>query len=232
MNINIMMNVKSEDKDIIKTTLTFWEKLNREEQNLVLENSIRIKYNKGESIYNSLNNCTGIIIVKSGLLRAYIKSEKGREVTLYLLDEGDICVLSASCVLNNITFDVQVDSQKDSELILVRLNEIENVYKNIYVENFLLNEAIIRFSDVMWTMEQILFSKFDERLAIFLLDEASRNKNDIIVSTHEEIAKHLGSAREVVSRMLKYFSSEGLIKLSRGKVHIVDKSRLRGLIRI
>lgn len=232
MNINIMMNVKSEDKDIIKTTLTFWEKLNHEEQNLILENSTKIKFNKGESIYSTLNNCTGIIIIKGGLLRVYIQSEKGREVTLYLLNKGDICALSASCVLNNITFDVKVDSQEDSEIILVRLNEIQKVYKNIYVENFLLNEAMVRFSDVMWTMEQILFSKFDERLAIFLLDEASRNKNDIIVSTHEEIAKHLGSAREVVSRMLKYFSSEGLIKLSRGKVHIVDKSRLRGLIRI
>lgn len=126
---------------------------------------------------------------------------------------------------------MQVDSEKDSEIILVRLNEIDKVYKNIYVENFLLNEAIVRFSDVMWTMGQILFAKFDERLAIFLLDESSRNKDNVIVSTHEEIAKHLGSAREVVSKMLKYFSSEGLVKLSRGKVHIVDKSGLRSLIK-
>ena len=143
MNINIMMNVKSEDKDIIKTTLTFWEKLNHEEQNLILENSTKIKFNKGESIYSTLNNCTGIIIIKGGLLRVYIQSEKGREVTLYLLNKGDICALSASCVLNNITFDVKVDSQEDSEIILVRLNEIQKVYKNIYVENFLLNEAMV-----------------------------------------------------------------------------------------
>lgn len=223
--------LNNEDRIIIKDKLTFWENLNIDEQELIIANSLKLKYSKGENIYNSLNSCTGIMIIKTGVLRTYIISEDGKEVTLYLLDKGDICALSASCVLSNITFDVHVDTKKDSEIILVRLNEADNVYKNIYVENFLLNEAIVRFSDVMWSMEQILFFRFDERLAIFLLDEASRNKKDTIMLTHEQIAKHLGSAREVVSRMLKYFSKEGFVELSRGEVRITDKSSLRGLIR-
>ncbi len=223
--------INKEDKDIIKNKLDFWENISQEEQELILENSSKIKYDRDASIYNSLNNCRGIMIIKRGLLRTYIKSQEGKEVTLYFLEEGDICALSASCVLNNITFDVDVDAEKDSEIILIHLNKIEKVYKNIYVENFLLNEAIIRFSDVMWAMEQILFLKFDERLAIFLLDEVSRSRNDTISLTHDQIAKHLGSAREVVSRMLKYFSKEKLVKLSRGQVHIIDKASLRELVR-
>lgn len=221
----------NKDKQIIKTTLTFWEKLNQYEQELIVDNSIKMKYKKGENLYNSLSECRGIIIIKKGVLRTYIISEEGKEVTLYLLEKGDICALSASCVLNNITFDVNVDAEEDSEIILVRLNELPSIYKNIYVENFLLNEGIIRFSDVMWAMEQILFFKFDERLAIYLLDESSRNNKNIIFSTHDQIAKHLGSAREVVSRMLKYFENEGFVELSRGKIEIVDKSLLRKLIR-
>lgn len=221
----------NKDKEIIKNTLTFWDKLNEHEQELVLDSSIKMKYKKGENLYNSLNDCTGIIIIKHGLLRTYILSEEGKEVTLYLLEKRDICSLSASCVLNNITFDVNVDAELDSEIILVLLNEIPSIYKNIYVENFLLNEGIVRFSDVMWAMEQILFFKFDERLAIYLLDETSRNDKDIILSTHEQIAKHLGSAREVVSRMLKYFSKEGFVELSRGKIKVLDKDSLRKMIR-
>lgn len=221
----------NKDKEIIKNTLTFWDKLNEHEQELVLDSSIKMKYKKGENLYNSLNDCTGIIIIKHGLLRTYILSEEGKEVTLYLLEKGDICALSASCVLNNITFDVNVDAELDSEIILVLLSEMPSIYKNIYVENFLLNEGIVRFSDVMWAMEQILFFKFDERLAIYLLDETSRNDKDIILSTHEQIAKHLGSAREVVSRMLKYFSKEGFVELSRGKIKVLDKDSLRKMIR-
>lgn len=221
----------NKDKEIIKNTLTFWDKLNEHEQELVLDSSIKMKYKKGENLYNSLNDCTGIIIIKHGLLRTYILSEEGKEVTLYLLEKRDICSLSASCVLNNITFDVNVDAELDSEIILVLLSEMPSIYKNIYVENFLLNEGIVRFSDVMWAMEQILFFKFDERLAIYLLDETSRNDKDIILSTHEQIAKHLGSAREVVSRMLKYFSKEGFVELSRGKIKVLDKDSLRKMIR-
>ena len=221
----------NKDKDIIKERLTFWEHLNTQEQNLIWDNSVKMKYKKGDNLYNSLNDCTGIIIVKTGTLRTYIVSEEGKEVTLYLLEEGDICALSASCVLNNITFDVTVDSEDESEIILVRLNEIPKIYKNIYVENFLLNEGISRFSDVMWAMQQILFFKFDERLAIYLLDESSRNKKDTIVSTHDNIAKHLGSAREVVSRMLKYFSKESIVELSRGKIKILDKEALRTIVK-
>lgn len=216
--------------DYLYNSLTFLNKLTIEEQELVRQNTRKVKYKQGDNIHGGINHCEGILIIKSGCIRTYLLSDKGKEVTLYLLEEGEVCVLSASCILNNITFDVHIDVEEDSEVFILDLEGIEKISKNIYVENFLLNEAVTRFSDVMWAMEKIIFLKFDQRLAIYLLDHISRNSSDIIIQTHEQIANHLGSAREVVSRMLSYFSREGIVKLSRGEIKVEDKDALRELI--
>lgn len=222
--------LNNEEIDYLYNSLTFLNKLTSEEQELVIKNVRKVKYEKGYNIHGGTNTCEGILIIKNGCVRTYILSEKGKEVTLYLLEEEDICVLSVSCVLNNITFDVHIDVEVDSEIFILDLEAIDKIVKNIYMENFLLNEAIARFSDVMWTMEKILFLKFDQRLAIFLLDEISRNNSDIIIKTHDQIANHLGTAREVVSRMLNYFSREGIVELSRGEIKVNNKYALRQLI--
>ncbi len=221
-----------EDKNtaFIYKTLTFWDKLNEKEQALILSNMISVKYRHGENIHSGENDCIGIILIKSGELRTYILSEDGREITLYRLVKGDICILSASCILKNITFDVHIDAEHDSEVLLINSNVFQQICnENIYAENFSYKTIADRFSDVMWAMQQILFMSFDKRLATFLLDELSKNDSDSILLTHEQIAKYMGSAREVVSRMLKYFENEGLVELSRGGVKVIDKKSLRKL---
>lgn len=222
--------LNNEEIDYLYNSLTFLNKLTSEEQELVIKSVRKVQYEKGKNIHGGTNTCEGVLIIKNGCVRTYILSEKGKEVTLYLLEEEDICVLSASCVLNNITFDVHIDVEVESEIFILDLEDIDKIVNNIYVENFLLNEAIARFSDVMWAMEKILFLKFDQRLAVFLLDETSRNNSNLIIQTHEQIANHLGTAREVVSRMLNYFSREGIVELSRGEVKINNKEALRKLI--
>ena len=168
--------------------------------------------------------------MKSGELRTYIMSEDGREITLYRLSEGSVCIMSASCVLHNITFDVFVDAECDTDVLLIHSAFFAKLLEqNVYAENFSLKKAGDMFSEVMWTMEQILFMRFDKRLAIFLLDEASRTGSDTLALTHEQIAKYMGSVREVVSRMLKYFEKEGLVRLSRGAVEVIQKAKLRDL---
>jgi CRP/FNR family transcriptional regulator len=157
-------------------------------------------------------------------------SEDGKEITLYRLFPGDICMLSASCVLRSITFDVFVDAEEDSVCYVISGNAFAEIAgRNLYVENYALDTAVGRFSDVMWVMQQILFMSFDKRLAIFLWDEASKTGDDTIRLTHEQIAKYVGSAREVVSRMLKYFASEGIVELSRGGIKIINRQKLREL---
>lgn len=207
----------------------FWNKLSEQDKKYFCDNSSSVKYKKGTAIHDS-TECTGGIIVKSGCVRVYMLSDEGKEITLYRLYPNDFCVLSASCVLQSITFDVFVDAEQDSECYLLSSSAFAKmVEKNECVKIFALETAVSRFSDVMWVMQQILFMSMDKRLAIFLLDEASKENSDIIKLTHEQIAKYMGSAREVVSRMLKHFSNEGLVELSRKGVKIVDKSKLREL---
>jgi CRP/FNR family transcriptional regulator len=171
-----------------------------------------------------------VILVKSGCLRLYLLSEDGKELTLYRLFAGDVCILSASCALNTITFDVFVDAEEESDCVVVGGCVYAELSERIpSVKIFALETATARFSDIMWVMQQILFMNMDKRLAIFLLDETSRCGSDTVNLTHEQIARYMGSAREVVSRMLKYFSTEGLVEVSRKGVRLLDKKRLRAL---
>jgi len=219
--------VNQKDIAFIESAFTFWNRLTPQQQSLILGNVMSVKYGHGENIHSGENDCIGVLLVKSGELRTYILSEDGREITLYRLTTGDICILSASCILKNITFEVLIDAAADSEVLLINSSIFQQISNaNIYAENFSYKLATDRFSDVMWAMQQILFMSFDKRLALFLLDELSRNGTDSIALTHEQIAKYVGSAREVVSRMLKYFEKEGLVKLSRGVVNVIDKNRL------
>ena len=219
------------NKNFIIKTLTFWNKLDNQQQESILNNTNYKLYKKGDNIHGLENDCAGILLIKSGELRVYILSEDGREVTLYRLNDGDICILSASCILKNITFDVFINAEQDSEVLIINPAVFQKICsENIYAENFSHQKTVDRFSDVMWAMQQILFMSFDKRMAVFLLDEISKNGSDSISLTHEQIAKYVGSAREVVSRMLKYFENERIVNLYRGGLKVIDKKKLRKLI--
>ena len=222
--------LKKEINDLFSQYFPFWSKLSQSDREKMAESSKEIHYKKGDTIHDG-NECTGVIFVKSGCLRLYMLSEDGKEITLYRLSAGDICMLSASCVIRSITFDVVVDAENDGDCIIIGGHTFENISSRVpEVKIYALESAVSRFSDVMWVMQQILFMSFDRRLAIFLLDEISKNNTDTIKLTHEQIAKYIGSAREVVTRMLKYFSSEGILESSRSDgIKILDKNRLRNL---
>ena len=220
-------------EDIISlfdTTFPFWERVEKEDKEALLRSSVHARFSKGTNIHDG-GECTGIILIKSGVLRVYVLSEEGKEITLYRLFPGDTCILSASCVLNSITFDVSVDAEEDSECVVVGGCAFENLANKLpEARIYALESALESFSEVMWVMQQILFMSIDKRLAIFLLDESAKTGSEVIKLTHEQIAKYMGSAREVVSRMLKYFSSEGLISASRSEgIKILDKKALRAL---
>ncbi len=211
--------------------LSFWQHLNRQEQTLLCNNTKLVLYSSGNCIHNGDDNCIGVLLVKTGHLRVFILSEDGRDITLYRLFKDDICILSASCAIEGITFDVAIEAEEESNVVLINGAAFNQLQKNnVYVENFAYKLAVSKFSDVMWTMEQILFMGVDKRLAIFLWDEMSKTHNDEIAMTHEQIARLMGSAREVVSRMLKYFAREEIVEVTRGSIRILDKMKLRNLI--
>lgn len=207
----------------------FWNEISKTEKEFICNHSTDIVYKKGTTIHDS-TECSGVIFVQNGCLRVYMMSDEGKDITLYRLYKGDMCMLSASCVLSSITFDVLIDAEEDSECYVINGPSFMKISNdNPKVKIFSLETAVSRFSDVMWVMQQILFMSMDKRLAIFLLDESSRTGSDFIALTHEQIAKYIGSAREVVSRMLKYFVNEGIVKSSRKGITIIDKQRLRAL---
>lgn len=217
--------------EFVRSRLDFYEKLSDEERATLEKATVRVTFEKGSTLRSRDSECLGVLLVHTGELRTYIQSDDGREITLYRMGPGEVCVLSASCVLNSISFDVSIDATADTQAFRINLGAFERlVRENVWVENFSYRSAVERFSDVMWAIEQVLFMRFDKRLAIFLLDESAKTDADEIRATHDEIAKYVGSAREVVSRMLKSFESQGIVSLSRGSIRIVNREKLKKLL--
>ena len=207
-----------------------WEKLEPAQQNRLLDSLIARKVEKGTVIHNGSMDCTGLLVVESGQLRAYILSDEGREITLYRLFDRDICLLSASCMIRSIRFDVTVVAEKDTRLWIIPAEVYKGVMESSAPAANFTNELMAtRFTDVMWLIEQIMWKSLDKRLAAFLLEEAAIEGSNELKITHEAIANHMGSHREVITRMLRYFQGEGLVRLSRGMVAILDEERLKGL---
>ena len=137
-------------------------------------------------------------------------------------------MLSASCVLDAVAFEVMIHAEEETEALLIPLALFRRLRENnIYVEAFSYKTATERFSEVMWTMQQILFFSCGSTAGGLPLGRYGKNKRQILLYTHEQIARYIGSAREVVTRMLRYFSQEGIVALSRGRVEILDKDKLK-----
>lgn len=213
------------------TYLPIFDKLTKLQQDALKSSSIIRTFSKGEILHNGSQDCTGLFLVLSGQLRAFTISDEGREITMYRLFERDICLFSASCIMKSIRFDMTIAAEKDTDLLIIP----SEVYKNIMevsapLANYTNEVMASRFSEVMWLIDQIMWKSFDKRLADFLLNEAHIENTNKLKITHEIIGNHLGSPREVVTRMLKYFVNEGLISLSRGTVEIIDKAGLEKII--
>ena len=207
-----------------------WEKLEPAQQNRLLDSLIARKVEKGTVIHNGSMDCTGLLVVESGQLRAYILSDEGREITLYRLFDRDICLLSASCMIRSIRFDVTVVAEKDTRLWIIPAEVYKGVMESSAPAANFTNELMAtRFTDVMWLIEQIMWKSLDKRLAAFLLEEAAIEGSNELKITHEAIANHMGTAREVVTRMLRYFQGEGWVKLARGTLQLTDEPSLRAL---
>ena len=212
------------------SSFPIWNKLNAEQQQRLESVSEFRKVKKGTVLHDGSPECLGMLLIHSGQLRAYILSEEGREVTITRFFEMDICLFSASCVMPNMQFDVFIEAEKDSEIWVIPACLYQNLMdESLAVANYSHNLITNHFSEVMWLMEQIMWKSFDKRLAKFLLEESALEGTNSLKITHEKIANHMGTAREVVTRMLRYFQSEGMVKLTRGTVDIVDAKALEKL---
>ncbi|MDD5953468.1 MAG: Crp/Fnr family transcriptional regulator [Oscillospiraceae bacterium] len=207
----------------VKDFFPMWDQLTKTQQTRLISAAIPRSVEKGTIVHNGSINCTGLLLVEQGQLRAYILSDEGREITIYRLFHRDICLFSASCMMHSIQFDVIVQAESQTSFWIIPADVYQDVMKeSAALANYTNEIMATRFSEVMWLMERILWKRMDKRIAGFLLEESAVEKSTVLKITHETIANHLGTAREVVTRMLRYLQSEGLVKLSRGTIALID----------
>ena len=207
-----------------------FDKLTADEQDQLRRLSMRRTVPSGTLLHNGDKDCMGLLLLRSGQLRAYLTSDEGREVTLYRLFERDICLFSASCIMNSIQFDITITAEKETEFWIIPPDVFKKLMEtSAPMANYVSQIMGTRFTDVMWLIEQIMWKSFDKRLAGFLLEESAIEGTKVLKITHDTIAGHMGTAREVVTRMLRYFQAEGMVKLSRGVVEIMDEKMLKEL---
>ena len=207
-----------------------WDRLTPDQQTRLRASAVPRTVRRGAVLHSGDADCAGLLLVRSGQLRAYILSDQGREITIYRLFDRDLCLLSASCIMRSIQFEVTIEAEKDTELWVISPEVYQSLMEvSAPVANYTNELMASRFSEVMWLMEQVMWKSMDKRLAAFLLEEAAIEGTSALKITHETIANHLGSHREVVTRMLRYFQSEGMVRLSRGMVQLLDEEKLRRL---
>ena len=211
----------------------FYSKLTADEQQTLVLSSVLTTYQRGDFLYSCDDDCLGVLLVLSGKLRIFIQSGEQREITLFTTGPGEVCTLSASCAMQEISFDILIEAEEETKVLITPASTFRRLLnQNIYVENYIYRETTEHFSEVMWAMGQLLFTRLDQRLAGYLEDERIRTGSPVLSTTHEQIARNLGSAREVVSRTLKSFEKDGIVALSRGTVTILDVKKLRGICRM
>ncbi|MBQ4344261.1 MAG: Crp/Fnr family transcriptional regulator [Erysipelotrichaceae bacterium] len=207
-----------------------WNQLSEDEKRQIESSIVQRRVKEHSMIHQGSLDCTGLLVIQSGQLRAYSLSEEGREITLYRLFEQDVCLFSASCIMPSLQFEMMIEAEKETEFWIIPPDVVERIMKQSAVFSNYINETLsARFSEVMWLMEQVMWKSLDKRLANFLLEESVLEQTAQLKITHEKIANHLGSQREVISRMLKYFQQEELVQLSRGTVELLDMDRLEML---
>lgn len=211
--------------------LPYWEKLTDSERDELARNTAIRSYNKGEYLIGLNESCLGMIYILNGSIRTLIISEEGREITLFRLKPGDSCILSASCVLSQVSFETEMIATDETQILVVNSGAYSRLMEqNVYVRCFSYELATERSSSVIWALQQIIFFKFDQRLARFLLTACERSGKNEITMTKEAIAQEVNTAREVVSRMLKQFADDGLIKMNQKTITITNKTELQKIV--
>lgn len=213
-----------ENREILEKQ-KFWEFLSDNEKTLISSYINNMNCAKGSILHNNSQTCLGLVLVKSGLLRVYFISPQGREYTLYLIKPGELCVMSAACIIDEVSFDIYVCAEEDTEIAIVGAKVFKEIMqKNKDLQIFIYKSMAKRFSEIMVSTQNILFYGVDTRLANCLLE---LSVNGEVKITQEKLAHLIGSAREVVTRMLGEFEKQGIIKTDRGKVKITDEKKLK-----
>ncbi len=186
---------------------------------------------EGQMLMQQNQTCRYIPLVLSGMLRVYKLSAGGREMTLFRTGAGDTCLLSIACQLRGEDFPALAQVEHEADLFLLPLDEYFAILdKHPAWKDFLIHTLYGHLLGTMHTLEAVAFDRTDRRLAALLLSHSTASQN-VVKMTHEAIAVELGTAREVVSRLLGELKARGAVKLGRGSIQIMNPALLRELIK-
>lgn len=184
----------------------------------------------GTPVFTEGSGCGKIGFVQSGVIRVFKLSETGREITLYRIEAGESCILSMSCALSNPIHQASAIVEEDANVLILSTGDFQElIEKSHEARNYVFSQFASRLTNVMMVIEEVVFKRMDERLAGLLAELAP--PHSVITKTHEELAVELGTAREVISRTLKEFERQNLVRLGRGTITIPDLKALLHRVR-
>lgn len=214
-------------EELLRNAFPFWDSLTEKQREELRSGTVKSSCRKKTMLHFGGGECAGVQIIGSGRVRVFITSPGGGDITLFRLMDGDVSILSAACMLNGM--DIELDMEMETDCIIYTIPK--KVYRKLYdessaVKDYTMEMISEKFSDIMWLMNQFLFSNVASRIAGALLEHRAIEGEDELKLTHEALAKDAGTAREVVTRILKQFQSDGLVKLGRGKVVLLNPQGL------
>lgn len=225
----VSMNNK-QIETLLSKNLPFWKDLSDQDKISLIENTYQQIYKKGDLVHGGKSICTGMLYIIEGDLRGYVLSDDGKEVNVNKLNKENICILSASCVMGSLFKDFYLEATTDTSLINIDVNYLQLLAEKYpAVKIYVYEVSSSRYTKVLKKMQDILFLSVEKRLAIKLLDEYNSQNKTILKITHDDIAKDIGSVREVVSRSLKQLQKHEIVKLSRATVELIDIEKIKSI---
>jgi CRP/FNR family transcriptional regulator len=187
-----------------------------------------VKLEQGRFVFHAGDACQAFLLLLDGEVRVQLTSEGGREVTLYRIGPGGSCILTTSCLLSQEHYPAEAIAESDVEAVAIPMSSFQEALESShYFRQFVFDGFSTRLTNVIRKIEQIAFTAIDTRLAALLLELHDRGVENV---THQELAVELGTAREVVSRHLKRFESEGWVRLGRGQISLTDRDGINSMV--
>ncbi|MBU5449935.1 Crp/Fnr family transcriptional regulator [Acetivibrio sp. MSJd-27] len=215
-------------EEILKKALKFWNGLTIEQKEFLAVHAVMHRYEKGTRVSYGTGECSGLNIVQEGRIRVFLSDSSGSEITLYRVIPGEVCIFSASCMLKSLDFEIHMAFEEETEVCIIPMAVYQQICDSVIkAKDFTLELVSNRFTDVMRLLGEVCFSDMSKRLAELLCEYSELTKTKRLLLTHERLACDLGTAREVVSRLLKQMEREGVLRLSRGMIEIRDEEALK-----
>lgn len=178
-------------------------------------------------IYEEGHPCDVVPFILQGQVRVYKIGETGREITLYRVSLGQTCVLSSSCGMSGTNYPAIAEAEEDVALLAIPVREFNRMARKFPELQDFVNRALAeRLAELMLVVEEVAFRRVDLRLAEFLAQASQADGEHSLSRTHAQLAVELGTAREVVSRILKDFERHGYVQLGRGRIDVIDRDAL------